>query len=317
MNHEFAFAVRTCKRQTTSHAQNPIAMKLMQRTSFLLTALYVGSSTVVALSSLCNRRQAMGALTTGAITTVVSTQVNAEEKEIPDRLNVEDYLRNGFVSNPMGVSGQAGKSKPETGVVLRDGSEVSRDPRSGDVLAEILVSGGDNMVPILASFSSPWPLQTGTVFDVECRDPSTGDGAFLAVSRKTSGQSLAQLNDAFFLNDLFAPTGRFSFYGSPTDVKVKSSSLFQGNNGSSYKVMDVSFSTLSQSTQSEIPRRARIVATIPSGSQQAVLLVGSASALRWKKGSEEQIQKVMSSFQAIPAPVTGLKLRSKERRSSV
>lgn len=295
-------------------------MKLLRNSFILLNALHTTTS-ALALSSVCNRRQAMGAMlgTTGAA--VVSISANAEDNEIPDRLNVDDYLRTGFVSNPMGVSGQAGKSKPETGVILRDGSEVSRDPRSGDVLAEILVSSSnsnsDNMLPVLASFSSPWPLQTGTVFDVECRDPNTGDGAFLAVSRKTSGKTLADLSDSFFLNDLFAPTGRFSFYGSPTDVKVKSSKLLEGSNNNSYKVMDVSFSTLSQSTQSEIPRRARIVATIPSGAQQAVLLVGSSSALRWKKGSEDQVQKVMASFQAIPAPTTGLKLRAKERRSSV
>lgn len=43
---------------------------------------------------------------------------------------------------------------------FRDGSEVFRDPRTGDVSAEILVkgaSGGDYM-PVLASFSAPWPL---------------------------------------------------------------------------------------------------------------------------------------------------------------
>jgi hypothetical protein len=53
---------------------------------------------------------------------------------------------------------QAGKSKPETGVVLREGSEVSRDSRSGNVLAEILVKGNGNLMPVVASFSSPWPL---------------------------------------------------------------------------------------------------------------------------------------------------------------
>jgi hypothetical protein len=33
--------------------------------------------------------------------------------------DVDDFLRTGGVAMPMGVSGQAGKSKPETGVFLR------------------------------------------------------------------------------------------------------------------------------------------------------------------------------------------------------
>jgi len=73
--------------------------------------------------------------------------------------NVDDFIRSGRVAMPMGVSGQAGKSRPETGVVLRDGSDVSRDSRTGDVLAELVVKGthGDK-AGVLASFSSPWPI---------------------------------------------------------------------------------------------------------------------------------------------------------------
>ena len=42
----------------------------------------------------------------------------------------------------------------------RDGSEILRDPRNGGVLAEILLksNGSSDKVPVLASFSSPWPL---------------------------------------------------------------------------------------------------------------------------------------------------------------
>jgi hypothetical protein len=51
--------------------------------------------------------------------------------------------------------------------VLLDGSEVSRDNRSGDVLAEILVKGkgSEALMPVVATFSSPWPLGTYT-YDV-------------------------------------------------------------------------------------------------------------------------------------------------------
>ena len=80
------------------------------------------------------------------------------------------------------------------------------------MLAEILVqeAGSKDLVPVLASFVSPWSLAEGTVFDVECRNPKTGDGAFLAVSPSTGGKSLSELKDSFFVNSLVGPTGRFS-----------------------------------------------------------------------------------------------------------
>lgn len=230
--------------------------------------------------------------------------------DLPDSFDVDSYLKTGLVSQPMGVSGQAGKSKPLTGVILRDGSEVSRDPRLGDVSAEILVESKDSAnMPVLATYSSPWPLQTGSVYDVECRDPATGDGAFLAVTPTTGGKSINDLKDSFFVDSLISPTGRFSSYGPPTDVKIRSSTM-----DGRYKIIDMSFSTLSQSTQTELPRRARVRATIPEGATQAVMLVGTASALRWKKGSDKQIATVTDSFQAIAAPQSSLKLRAKERR---
>lgn len=195
--------------------------------------------------------------------------------------------------------------------LLREGSEVSRDSRTGDVLAEILIQGSSaNTVPVLASFVAPWPLASGTVFDVECRNPSTGDGAFLAVSSQVKSNAIQDIPDSFFVEQLIGPTGRFSSYGTPTDVKVRSSTT-NGN----YRIIDMSFSTLSQSTQTELPRRARIVATIPEGTRQAVMLVGSASLSRWNKSSKETILAVTDSFRAIQAPTSSLRLRAKERRS--
>ena len=75
-------------------------------------------------------------------------------------VNVDSYLKSGGVPMPMGVSGQGGKMRPETGVVFRDGTEVSRDARNGDVLAEILLKskGSSENLPVLTTFSSPWPL---------------------------------------------------------------------------------------------------------------------------------------------------------------
>jgi hypothetical protein len=152
------------------------------------------------------------------------------------------------------------------------------------------------------------------VYDVECRDAITGDGAFLAVSPDVGGKSLDDMKDSFIVKSLFGPTGRFSFYGQPTDIKVKTSSMTSDRK---YKVLDVSFSTLSQATQAEIPRLSRIVVTIPNGSKQAVMLVASASASRWKKGSDKTIAATVESFRAVPAPQSALKMRPKKDASAL
>ena len=147
------------------------------------------------------------------------------------------------------------------------------------------------------------------MFDVECRDASTGDGVFLSVTSNTKGKDIFELPSSFFLDQLFAPTGRFSFYGSPTNVKVKKSFVENGK-----RIIEFSFSNLSQSTQAEIPRNAMLVASLPTGMEQAVVLAGSATATRWRtKGSESAIRKTIDSFNASPSPKTSMKVRAKER----
>lgn len=305
-----------------------IAVVQWVRVLSILTCYYLTVTSVVegwSLPEQLSRRHALGWMAGTTISSSASivlapvANALADDDKMPDRFDVDNFIKTGMVAQPMGVSGQAGKSRPETGVVLRDGSEVNRDARTGDVLAEILLSSRNNpseKVPVLASFQSPWPLATGTVFDVECRDANTGDGAFLAVTTDTKGVALQDLSDSFFIDQLMAPTSRFSFYGSPTDIKVRKNAGSDPSIAANYRLIDLSFSTLSQSTQTEIPRRACIIATIPEGTSQAVMLVGSTSALRWKKGVDQDMAKVIRSFRAIPAPKTSLKVRAKERRGS-
>jgi hypothetical protein len=74
----------------------------------------------------------------------------------------EEFLKTGRVAVPMGVSGQAGKSRPETGIVLRDGTEVSRDSKTGNVLAEVVLNdasaASNDPIAVLVTFTSPWSL---------------------------------------------------------------------------------------------------------------------------------------------------------------
>lgn len=229
---------------------------------------------------------------------------------VQDSLDVDAFLRKGVdIGGTMGVSSQAGKSRPETGVFLRDGSEVSRNKKTGDVNAEIVVNavGGDTMA-VFIGYSSPWPLAEGPFYDIECRNQKTSDGAFVQVTSNTKGKSISDMDNSFFLENLLAPSGRFSFYGQPTDVKIKKSTT-KGD----YRIIDFNFATLSQATQTELPRKAQLIATIPKGSSQAVMLVGSAPAIRWKKGSDQDIYSTVESFRAIAAPKSSLKLRRKKR----
>lgn len=229
-----------------------------------------------------------------------------------DSLDVDAFLRKGVDSGGgMGVSSQAGKSRPETGVFLREGSEVSRNRKTGDVNAEIVVNGvnGESMA-VFVGYSSPWSLAEGSFYDIECRNQKTSDGAFVQVTTNTKGKSISDIDNSFFLENLLAPSGRFSFYGQPTDVKVKKSATKED-----YRIIDLSFSTLSQATQTELPRKAQLIATIPKGSSQAVMLIGSAPAIRWKNGSDNDIYSTVESFRAVAAPKSSLKLRRKERNN--
>jgi len=264
-------------------------------------------------NSKMNRRCVLSTIQAAGLILASPTLATADSAAVQDSVNVDNFLRTGMDSGGnMGVSSQAGKSRPQTGVVFRDGSDVSQD-RSGSVLAEILVGTKEKPVAILVSFASlKWKLEKGSVYDVETRDGKTGDGAFLAVSKSTQGKKLAELPATFFLERLFDPTGRFSFYGSPTDIKVKSSTV-EGNR----RCIDITFSSLSQSTNAEIPRRALLVATIPEGSENAVMLIGSATANRWKKGSDNEVKQTIDSFRAIPAPKSNLKLRAKDRSNRI
>ena len=210
----------------------------------------------------------------------------------------------------MGVSSQAGKSRPQTGVVFRDGTDVLQG-KSGDVSAEILTGTKASPNSVLVSFNAPYKLEKGSVFDVECRDGKTGDGAFLAVTESTSGNSIDELPSSFFLDRLFDPTGRFSFYGPPTDVKVKKSTLIDGG---TKRMIELTFSNLSQSTNAEIPRNAVVITTIPKGTDNAVMLVVSSNSSRWRKGGgKERAMSIVDSFSAIPAPKSNMKLRVKDR----
>lgn len=233
----------------------------------------------------------------------------AQATSAADTLDVNTFLRTGTDSSGnMGVSSQTGKSRPQTGVVFRDGSDVLQSGKTGTVSAEILTGTKANPKAVLVSFDTPsYKLETGPVFDIETRNVKTAENAFIAVTRSVENTKLADIPTSVFLERLFDPTGRFSFYGPPTDIKVKKSYMSED---SSSRILEVSFSTLSQSTNSEIPRKAIIKALLPT--QNVVLLTVSAPTKRFKE-NEASIRASIDSFAAIAAPTSNLKLRVKDR----
>jgi hypothetical protein len=84
--------------------------------------------------------------------------------------------------------------------------------------------------------------------------------------------------------------GRFSAYGPPTDVKVRSDVTTGGT-----RYLDINFSVLSASG-SDSPRRGVIAAVQPQGSNDAVMLVSSATSSRWKKGADASARQAAESF---------------------
>jgi len=84
------------------------------------------------------------------------------------------------------------------------------------------------------------------------------------------------------------------------------------------RIVTFSFSNLSQSTNAEIPRNAIMVASIPEGLDQAVMLVGSSNSNRWKsKGAEAAVTSTIESFNASLSPKTSMKVRAKQPENAL
>ena len=207
----------------------------------------------------------------------------------------------GQQSQNLGAGTIAGKSRPVTGVILLSEASASGSSGTPFISAECVLNGG---IAATATFQSPWPIARGMYYDVEARSKD-GDGAFLMVSSLPKGEArtLDSLPSRYFFDAVFSAAGRFGAYGAPTDIKLLKSTLSPEGNT---RFLDVSFSALSPGL-SEVPRRALIAATVPSGSEDVVMLVGGAAAARWKKGGEEAVRSAVGSFKVTETRATKLR----------
>ncbi|KAJ1617197.1 hypothetical protein T492DRAFT_582295, partial [Pavlovales sp. CCMP2436] len=189
----------------------------------------------------------------------------------------------------VGAGAMSGKSRPRTGVCLLEPvAVVSGGGKSITVQSLIALDGG---FAATTRFDSPFPLATGMYYDVEVRNRE-GDGAFIEVERVPTGQTIASLPSAWFLQTVFSAQGRFGAYGTPSSMKVLSSTM-EGTK----RFLNVRFSALTPGG-SEQERCAIIVALVPPGSEDAIMLVAGSTALRWKKADAEMNSRaIVDSFQ--------------------
>lgn len=206
----------------------------------------------------------------------------------------------GEQSQNLGAGTISSRSRPVTGVVLLDEVVSSGKESSPTISAEMVLDGG---VAITASFESTWPLAKGMFYDVESRSKG-GDGAFMHVASLPSGASLETLPSTFFTDKILSAAGRFGAFGAPTDVKILSSKTLESKEVSR-RELEISFNALSPG-QSEVPRRALVAAVQPTGSSSVVMLVGGATAGRWKS-TEPAVRKTIGSFKVSQTRSTKLK----------
>jgi hypothetical protein len=200
----------------------------------------------------------------------------------------------GTPGSSLGAGAISGKSRPRTGVCLIEPvlTVGSGGGKAITVQSLVALDGG---VAATTRFESPWPLAVGMYYDVEVRNKE-GDGAFLQVERLPAGRSLDTIDKSWFLETVFASSGRFGAYGVPSDLRVLKDSSGRGgggggsagvgavSGGSSKRLVEVAFSALTPGG-SEQQRHALIGAIQPPGSEDAMLLVGGSTELRWRKGS--------------------------------
>ncbi|KAL1522733.1 hypothetical protein AB1Y20_017707 [Prymnesium parvum] len=197
----------------------------------------------------------------------------------------------GQISQNLGAGTISGKSRPETGCILLDEVQATGNPKEPTITAELVTNGG---VVATVAFQAPWPIARGMYYDVEARSQE-GDSAFVHVRSLPDGKSLMSVPSSYLTSSVFSSYGRFGAYGAATDVKVLSDVTKKDT-----RFLEVAFSVLSQGG-AEGPRKAVIAAIQPEGSTDAVMLVSSASSLRWRKGAESQVRRAAESFRIVSA----------------
>jgi hypothetical protein len=196
-----------------------------------------------------------------------------------------------------GGVGGLGKTKPETGCRLFEETSRPVQNERGIITAEIRTVTGNR--PILVEFQTPWPLLS-TSGGLEARDLTSSESAFVQVLPAPRGGDWRGNRKVFqhlLLDSVFASTGKFGAYGTPSDVRVKTNDV---GADSGYTV---TFTTLTPAMR-ESEREAYIKPQEVDGT--LVLLVVGTTRARFPS-HETTFQKVVSSFRAVAGPESNLR----------
>ena len=189
-----------------------------------------------------------------------------------------------------GGVGGLGKTKPETGVVLREGSAPIQNSR-GIVSAEVIGATGN---PIYVQFQTPWPL-LATTSGLEARDLLNSESAFVQVIPNVKEGTSDKALRALITDKVFSSKGKYGAYGEPIDVKIKK----MDDDG----LMTVGFTTYTPAMR-ESERKLYLKALFVEDS--LVMLVTGTTLQRFKS-QDKTLRQVADSFLAIAAPKSGLK----------
>ncbi|GKY96192.1 hypothetical protein MPSEU_000579100 [Mayamaea pseudoterrestris] len=189
-----------------------------------------------------------------------------------------------------GGVGGLGKTRPETGLIFLS------DPISsnGIVSGELLLPDAS---ALLVNFETPksWPLLTGNGLDA--RDLQTGDSAFVQIVKKAKQPTSSDQLKLVLLDSVLSIKGKFGAYGSPTDIKVKSTDTLD--------IFAVSFTTLTPG-QRESERKLYVKAQAVGSS---LLLFAVGSTRQRFISQEATFRRIIDSFLAVPAPASNLSSR--------
>ena len=243
-----------------------------------------------------SRRFLLSSMATAAAAAATALVVGAEAGAAADIGVPEASYEVGSTSAlPLGLGTMASKSRPVTGILLANPPQ--RASSDGQVTAEIESTDGRI---IASSFLSPtWKLVEGAAYDVEVRDRQNGEGCYLQLV-DGKNKNIASLPASFFTSKVLSPGGRFGAYGAPVSIKVLSDRMSADGLA---RLLEFSFSSLSP-TYVETPRHAIVSATMPRGAKEEkpcddiLMIVGSASQARWKKGADTQLLAAVESFKA-------------------
>jgi hypothetical protein len=189
-----------------------------------------------------------------------------------------------------GGVGGLGKTKPETGVTLREGFvplQNSQGIVSGEIVSPV------NGRPILIQFQSPWPLLP-TTSGLEARDLREPESAFVQVVPNKKRWSDEGNAKKVISESVLAQQGKFGAYASPFDIKVKALTD---------NVVECKFTTYTPSMR-ETDRQVLIKQQ--EADNTLVLLVAGTTSLRFP-AQRNTLLNVIDSFEAIAAPQSSLK----------